>query len=233
LFNHNPEVELDEFRKNRLVIPAQTPFILGQAEARDANHARIFYSWEQVMPFAPQSPSRLNTDTGSNALIRANLPTWTPRRIIPSISALVSGRMVDGEVVPRRSRARLRFRFVAKDMKGGVGYDDVDIRVHNTGRPFRVLQPNTTQVREGGLNVRWDVANTNLPPISCSNVEIAVSQNNGRIFTPLVSETANDGFETITIPRWLASSQTRIRVKCTTDIFFAISATNPAIYTAR
>ena len=62
---------------------------------------------------------------------------------------------------------------------------------------------------------------------------IPASQNNGRIFTPLISETANDGFETINIPSWLATSQTRIRVKCATDIFFAISATNPANYTAR
>lgn len=230
--NGNPQVDLDPFRANHLVIPARTPFILDGALVRDPTRQRTFYSWEQIYPSRPRAASRLNADTGDNAIIRAHLPTWTTKRIVPSLAALVAGRRIDGEVAPIQSRPRLRFRFVARDNFGGVGYDDVDIRIVDTGEPFRIFQPNRTHIGAGLLTVRWSVARTNLPPISCANVEISASQNNGRLFTTLIRETVNDGVETVNIPAWLATDQTRIRVKCSTDIFFAMSATNPGLYTA-
>ncbi len=232
-FNRNPKVDLDEMRQNRLVIPARTPFILDGVNVVDPDGQGTYHAWEQVLPRPTSGPSRLNQDTGDNGLVLSYPPlTRSTQRIVPSLEALQSTQRVDGEVVPSRSRNQLRFRFLARDNIGGVGYDNVDIKVHDTGRPFRIYQPSTTQVAAGALTVQWDVAGTNLPPISCANVDIAASQNNGRIFTTLLTNTPNDGTETVNIPSWLATNQTRIRVKCSTDIFFAMSATNPAAYTA-
>ncbi len=238
-FNRNPRVDLDEIRQNRLVIPARTPFILDGVNVVDPDGQGTYHAWEQVLPRPTSGSSRLNQDTGDNGLVLSYPPlTRSTQRIVPSLKALQSAQRVDGEVAPSRSRgsndgrAPLRFRFLARDNIGGVGYDNVDIRVHDTGRPFRIYQPSTTRVGAGALTVQWDVAGTNLPPISCANVDIAASQNNGRIFTTLLTNTPNDGTEIVDIPGWLATNQTRIRVKCSTDIFFAMSATNPAAYTA-
>jgi hypothetical protein len=232
-FNRNPQVDLDEMRQNRLVIPARTPFILDGVNIVDPDGQGTYHAWEQVLPGATSGPSRLNQDTGDNGLVLSYPPlTRSTQRIVPSLEAIRSAQRVDGEVAPSRSRNQLRFRFLARDNIGGVGYDDIDIHVEDTGRPFRIYQPSTTQVGAGTLTVQWDVASTNLPPISCANVDIAASQNNGRIFTTLLTNTPNDGTVTVNIPSWLATNQTRIRVKCSTDIFFAMSATNPSAYTA-
>lgn len=238
-YNRNPQVDLDEMRQNRLVIPARTPFILDGVNVVDPDGQGTYHAWEQVLPTPTSGASRLNQDTGDNGLVLSYPPlTRSTQRIVPSLAALQSPQRVDGEVAPSRSRgsndsrAPLRFRFLARDNIGGVGYDNVDIKVHDTGRPFKIYQPSTTQVAAGALAVQWDVANTNLAPISCANVDIAASQNNGRIFTTLLTNTPNDGTVTVNIPGWLATNQTRIRVKCSTDIFFAMSATNPGAYTA-
>lgn len=232
-YNRNPQVDLDEMRQNRLVIPARTPFILDGVNVVDPDGQGTYHAWEQVLPFATSGSSRLNQDTGTNGLVLSYPPlTRSTQRIVPSLEALQSTQRVDGEVVPSRQRNQLRFRFLARDNIGGVGYDDIDIYVHDTGRPFRIYQPSTTQVAAGALTVQWDVAGTNLTPINCANVDIAASQNNGRIFTTLLTNTPNDGTATVDIPGWLATNQTRIRVKCSTDIFFAMSATNPSAYTA-
>lgn len=80
--------------------------------AQDADGDTLSYSWEQM---DAGTASALGVDTGDNALIRANLPTNDPTRVITTS-------------LPTTDRV-LNFRLVVRDQKGGVGVDDVRVTV--------------------------------------------------------------------------------------------------------
>ncbi|OQX16237.1 MAG: hypothetical protein BWK73_04255 [Thiothrix lacustris] len=205
-------------------IPAATPFVLkGSGTDADSTNT-LSYSWEQL---DAGSASFVNVDLGDNALIRAHLPTSSPERTIPQMSDLVGRVQSAGEVLPVTSRF-LNFRLLTRDSRGGIGFDDTLIRVQNTGSAFAITEPSGTNLVRGGLqNVAWNVAATNQSPINCSAVDIAVSADNGNTFATLLSNTPNDGNATVTLPTTLGNT-TYLRVKCSNNIFFALSATSPA-----
>ncbi|UOG93239.1 MAG: M12 family metallo-peptidase [Candidatus Thiothrix sulfatifontis] len=205
-------------------IPAATPFIL-KGSGADADTANtLSYSWEQL---DAGSAAFVNVDLGDNALMRAHLPTNLPERTIPQMSDLVGRVQSAGEVLPVTSRF-LNFRLLVRDARGGIGTDNTVIRVQNTGSAFAITEPSGTNLVRGGLqNVAWNVAATNQAPINCSAVDIAVSADNGNTFATLLSNTPNDGNATVTLPTTLGNT-TYLRVKCSNNIFFALSATNPA-----
>lgn len=206
-------------------IPAFTPFTLTPIANSDANGDTLSYSWEQI---DAGTASAVNVDTGNNALIRVKEPTSSPSRTIPQISDLINGTSNYGEVTPATTRV-LNFRLQARDGKGGIAHDDIHVNVHNTGAVFGItaptstttLFPNTTQ------SVQWNVAGTNQAPINCSLVDIAVTTDGGSTFSPLKAGTPNDGFESVNLPATLGTSN-QIRVKCSNNIFFALSSSNPA-----
>jgi hypothetical protein len=204
-------------------IPAGTPFLLNGTGA-DANGNTLSYSWEQV---DAGTVSKVNIDMGDNALIRAHLPMATPLRTIPQLSDLIGRVQSAGEVLPVTTRT-LNFRLLVRDGVGGTGYDDMRINVQNTGSAFSVTAPTSTALAAGSVqNVAWNVAGTTQPPINCSAVDIAISGDNGVTFTTLLSNTPNDGNATITLPNNVGA-KTYVRVKCSDNIFFALSATAPA-----
>lgn len=223
LSNSNPTVTAGA----DYTIPAATPFILS-GTGSDLNGNTLSYSWEQL---DTGTASNVNIDTGNNALIRAHLPTTTPLRTVPQMSDLIGNVKSAGEVLPVTNRL-LNFRLQARDGNGGTGFDDIRINVQNTGSSFAITSPTSTALLNGSVqNITWNVAGTDLPPINCSAVDIAVSNDNGNTFSTLLSNTPNDGSATVTLPTNL-SSRTYLRVKCSNNIFFAISATNPAKATA-
>lgn len=219
LANRNPEANAGA----NYTIPAGTPFILtGSGLDNDGN--TLSYSWEQVDTGAA---SNVNVDFGNNALIRTHLPTASPVRTIPQLSDLTGRVQSAGEALPVTSR-KLNFRLLVRDGRGGVGYGDMQIDVRDTGSVFAVTSPTSTSLVAGSLQaVTWNVAGTDQPPISCSTVDLAVSSDNGNNFTTLLSNTPNDGNATVTLPVSLGS-KSYLRVKCSNNIFFALSATTPA-----
>ena len=82
--------------------------------------------------------------------------------------------------------------------------------------------------------VTWDVADTDLLPIDCAQVDIVMSADGGLNY-PHIVETGrpNDGAEPVTVPDTIPSTtQARLKVQCTGNIFFDISdvdfeVTNP------
>lgn len=207
-------------------IPAATPFTL-KGSGTDADGNTLSYSWEQL---DTGSAAFVNVDLGDNALIRTHLPTSSPERTIPQMSDLVGRVQSAGEVLPviTRKENPLNFRLLARDSRGGIGYDDMRISVQNTGSAFAITEPTSTNLTKGSLqNVAWNVASTNQAPINCSAVDIAVSSDNGNTFTTLLSNTLNDGNATVTLPTTLGNN-TYLRIKCSNNIFFALSATSPA-----
>ncbi|MEB4590891.1 M12 family metallo-peptidase [Candidatus Thiothrix sp. Deng01] len=205
-------------------IPARTPFILS-GSGSDTNGDSLSYSWEQV---DAGSASYVNVDLGNNALIRTHLPTTTPNRTIPQMSDLMGHVQSTGEYLPVTSRT-LNFRLQVRDGRGGTSYDDMRLTVKDTGSSFAVTSPTATSFVAGSpLAVSWDVAGTNQSPVNCSTVDIAVTTDNGSSFTDLLTGTPNDGGANVTLPSKLGSSN-YIRVKCSNNLFFAMSATAPAV----
>ncbi|WGZ93839.1 MAG: M12 family metallo-peptidase [Candidatus Thiothrix putei] len=203
-------------------IPAATPFILS-GSGSDPDGDTLSYSWEQS---DAGTASNVNVDTGDNALIRTRLPSDSPQRIIPTLSDLANQVQTAGEVLPVTNR-ELNFLLQVRDGRGGTAYDEMQINVRNTGQAFAVTSPRTTSLLGGSQQtVNWNIANTHLPPINCATVDIAANNTTGSFIT-LISNTPNDGTEVVTLPSNLGS-RTHILVKCHNNIFFALSATNPA-----
>lgn len=193
-------------------IPAGTPFILS-GSATDANGNTLTYSWEQM-------------NLGS-AYIRTRLPTTSSSRTIPQIDNLILGQKYSfGEQLTNSSRT-WNFRLIARDGLGGIGYDDMIVRTKNTGKAFAVTSPAGVKLVPSTVqSVFWDVAGTNQTPINCSAVDIAITTDKGKTFKTLATKKPNTGSASVTLPATLGVSN-YLRVKCSNNIFFALSKNNP------
>ena len=95
----------------------------------------------------------------------------------------------------------LHFRFTARDLRvggGGNNAADLTLTLAPTTGPFLVTAPNSAVTYPGGSTqtVTWDVADTNLPPVSTTDVKISLSTDGGLTYPiVLAASTANDGSE--------------------------------------
>lgn len=221
LSNANPVVNAGQDYS----IPASTPFTL-TGSATDSNNDSLTYSWEQV---DIGTASKVDIDTGNNALVRTQLPSSSTSRTIPRLSDLLSASHTYGETLSSQTR-HMNFRLQVRDGKGGIGADEMIVKVQDTGAAFEVTAPKNMALTAGSnLNVTWNVAKTDQAPISCSNVDIALNMTSTTInenFQTLLSNTPNDGAAIVTLPSTLGTKNT-IRVKCSTNIFFALSDVSP------
>ncbi|WP_421172552.1 reprolysin-like metallopeptidase [Aeromonas sp. 601115] len=218
LSNNAPQVAAG----NDYVIPANTPFALKGAGA-DLDGNPLLFNWEQIDKGTESSSVATMVDDGSRPLFRFVSPTASPERILPSLPSLLSGTLAKGEAWPTTNRD-LNFRLTVRDGQGGVASDDMKVQVVNTGTAFRITSPisGVTLTPGGSQSLTWDVAGTTLPPISCSKVDISVTQDEGASWALLVSSQPNSGSATVTLPGNLTSS-VRLKVACSDNIFFAIS----------
>ncbi|PJJ58940.1 putative secreted protein (Por secretion system target) [Hymenobacter chitinivorans DSM 11115] len=216
-------------------IPLRTPFTL-TGSATDANNDALTYSWEQYNlgpTGAPQQP------VDDAPIFRVFSPTASPSRTFPKLYNILTNTDTIGEVLPTYGR-RLIFRLVARDNRvggGGVDYDSMHVVVVPTAGPFLVTFPNaasSTPIRwlvGAPQQVNWDVANTTAAPINAANVDIMLSTDGGRTFpTVLLANTPNDGNQLVTVPQGVAAtSQARIKVQASGNVFFDISNNDFAI----
>lgn len=211
-------------------IPSGTPFVL-TGTATDPNGDPMTYSWEQF-DLGPQGvPSSPNGDA---PLFRSFSPTTSLTRVFPRMSDILNETSTIGELLPDYGR-NLTFRLTARDNRaggGGVGYDEVAFTVDGGSGPFAIIQPtgNTAWSSNETATVVWDVADTDLPPVSCSEVNITFSTDGGATFpTTLAAATPNDGSEVVAVPN-LTTSAARLRIECCPDpepapsaCFFSVS----------
>ncbi|MCE9951899.1 M12 family metallo-peptidase [Aeromonas allosaccharophila] len=204
------------------VIPANTPFALKGAGA-DLDGDPLLYNWEQIDLGNESSSVATMVDDGTRPLFRFVSPTRSAERILPSLPSLLSGTLAKGEAWPTTNRD-LNFRLTVRDGQGGVASDDMKVQVINTGAAFRITSPlsGVTLTPGGSQAVAWDVAGTTVAPISCSKVDISVTQDEGASWTTLAAGQPNNGAVTVTLPANLTSS-VRLKVACSDNIFFAIS----------
>ena len=203
------------------VIPARTPFILNGL-ASDNDGDKLLYSWDQMDIGDASAPE---TDTANNPLIKSSSLNSSSLRYVPDIASLLdkSQSSIKGESLPRSTR-QMNFRLSARDGNSAMHSDDLKLNVHDTGQDFRVLEPTTT-LSAGSHEVRWQVASTDQPPINCAAVDIAYTNDKGKTFTDIELKTANDGSATIQ----LNQQAQHIRIKCSDNIFFAVSSLTPHV----
>ena len=207
-------------------IPKSTPFAL-TGSATDPNGDPLTYDWQQ---FDLGPAGTWNNPSGNAPIFRVWNPTTSPTRTFPRLQNLLNNTTVVGEVMPTYSRT-LTFRMVVRDNKaggGGVDYAQIQFQVDGNSGPFVVTYPNTNLTLPGFSNqtITWDVANTNLAPVNCANVNILLSIDGGNTYPiVLAANTPNDGSETVLLPA-NQTTQARIKVEAVGNIFFDISNVN-------
>lgn len=211
-------------------IPVATPFELS-AIGTDPEGDILTYCWEQMDNEMVSHPP-LPTHTSGPAF-RSLSPTTLPYRSFPSLDNILDNSNDEWEVLPTTSRT-MDFRVTVRDnnISGGcTDYDEMRVTTAASAGPFLVNNPNTNVIWNVGDNqtVTWDVANTNLAPVSCANVDVLLSTDGGLSFpTVLAAGTPNDGSEIISVPNNI-STNCRVKIVCSDNIFFDISDTNFAI----
>ena len=196
-----------------ITIPKDTPFAL-VGSATDSDGDDLSYSWEDYTLGPEAAPN-----TGTAPFFRVFAPRDSAERTFPQISDIVNGTETQGEELPP-SNVTMNFRLHVYDGRGGVSYDEpsTEVVVDGSAGPFQVTSPNVSSISwvpGDAETVTWNVAGTgNGTAIDCDNVAIDLSVDGGYTYpVPLISSTANDGSEAITVPD-LTTAAARVRVSC-------------------
>ena len=211
-------------------IPKSTPFVLSGTATDADGIGSLTYCWEQMdnqtSTHAPVSTSTI----GPN--FRSFNPSNNGSRYFPRLTDLVANVTPTWEVLPSVGRT-LNFRLVVRDNATDGGAIDrtenVVLTVDGNSGPFQVSIPSALGISWPALStqtVTWNVNNTNIAPVSCANVDILLSTDGGLTYpTTLLSNVANNGSASITIPNQM-SSTARVMVRGTGRAFFDISNNN-------
>ncbi len=210
-----------------LTLPIRTPFQLTGSATDVENPNSLTYCWEEIDIGPPGSP---NNPSGDAPIFRTFKPDTSGNRYFPKLANILNNTQTIGEILPTYSRT-LTFRLTVRDNNpgaGGVNNEIVQYSVDASAGPFLITFPNTAQTLNSNVphTITWDVANTNIAPVSCSNVNIKLSTNGGQTFDlVLATNTVNDGSETITLPS-INNSTARVKVEAVGNFFFDLSNTN-------
>ncbi|MFN4081625.1 MAG: reprolysin-like metallopeptidase [Saprospiraceae bacterium] len=210
------------------IIPRNTPFAL-TAKATDPNlGGQLTYCWEQMDPeFASMPPMPTNAN---GPMFRSLLPSPSPTRFFPPLSNILNNTINTWQRLPNVGRT-MKFRVTVRDNHpngGCTDEDDVVVTVADNAGPFVVTNPNTNVLWYVGETraVTWNVANTDLPPVSCAEVRIALSTDGGQTFPFVLADAApNTGSANVVVP-FQISNTCRIKVEGVGNIFFDVSNQN-------
>lgn len=227
-------------------IPLGTPFeLVASASDPDSSDApNLTYTWEQVdagMTYSnPPYGDSGDPTTTTRPIFRSYPPVSSPSRTFPSLSYILNyantppetiNGLRSAESLPAVGRI-LNFGVAVRDNRaggGGVAEDGVRLTVAGNAGPFRVTTPNTAVSWGGGSTqtVAWQVNNTNVSPVNCTQVRISLSTDGGQTFPIILnSSTPNDGSETVIVPSGTSTTQARLRVEAVGNIFFDLSDAN-------
>ncbi len=205
-------------------LPIETPFeLLGGGS--DADGDPLMYRWEQFDLGPAGSPS---APSGNAPIFRSFEATPDPIRSFPQKNDILFNTQTFGELLPTYSRS-LQFRLTALDGQGGVASATASFAVSDTAGPFVMTEPNASNVIwnvGASVPVTWNVAGTDQFPVSCTTVNIFMSDNAGDSYDHVLAiGTLNDGSEMVTVPDALTQAA-RVRVQCANNVFFDISNFN-------
>ncbi len=211
------------------IIPKSTPFVL-TGTGSDPNDDVLTYSWDE-MDLGPAGD--WNAPVGQAPLFRFFSPTASPVRYFPKLSDVINNTTTIGEILPNYGRT-INLRLVARDNRaggGGICWDQTLLTVNGNSGPFKVISPNTKDSFRVGtfMHVKWDVANTNVAPVSCDSVALELSLDGGLTFPiTLLSKTLNDGDEDVIVPN-NPTSTARVRIRALKNVFYDMSDSSFAI----
>lgn len=222
------------------VIPAATPFELIAPQTTTNNPAdSLSYCWEQWDLGNLQEPEVDGATYVTGPIFRSAYPKVNnPIRVFPDLESLLANQsQTPGERLPEVSRD-MHFKLTVRniDSNGWGSYqtsnDSLTVQVQNTGTAFAVTFPNTPAItlhQDSIIVVTWNVAGTQNAPISCSSVDIFLSDDGGYTYPyTLDTNVANTGQATVTLPS-IITSTARIKVKGHDNIFFDLSNYNFSI----
>lgn len=209
-------------------VPLNTPFTL-TGSASDPDGDAVTYSWEE---FDNGPAGDWNAPSGDAPIFMSNAPSTSGTRLFPSLTNVLNNTNSKGDLKASYART-LHFRLTVRDNKGGVTNNDnlVPITVVNTTIPFEITTGNTTGTVPGGStqNITWNVASTNIAPISCATVDITASVDGGTTFPyTIASNVANNGSFTYTVPN-ISMDSVRIKISGRGNIFYDINNANLTI----
>lgn len=206
-----------------VTIPVSTPFEL-TAEASDPDGGTLTYNWEQ---YDAATATWAPMPSANYPLFRSYPSTTSPTRVFPRMEDVLANTSSMWEMLPTESRS-LSFKCSVRDNAlGGGGFSD-DLKyleVTSQAGPFLVSAPNGGEELEAAstYTVLWDVANTDVAPVSCSAVDIVMSSDGGMTFPhELAMGTPNDGAQTVVLPN-VVSTQVRLKIKASDNVFFDLS----------
>jgi len=206
-------------------IPKGTAFIL-EGQAADIDGDAITYCWEQTD--TATNPIPLASTSTAGPTYRSLLPTTAPNRFMPAFATVVGGSLASTwEVTPTVGRT-LNFVLTTRDNRADGGQsksDATQITVNGTAGPFAVTSQTATETWATGetKTITWDVAGTTANGINATVVDIMLVGDDGAVLSTLVSNTVNDGSESITVPN-ITSNTTKVMVKASNNIFYAINS---------
>ncbi len=221
----NEAPEITSITETGQVLPVRTPFFL-TAEASDPDNDMLTYCWEQMDNESAQMPPSATSTVGP--AFRSFDPSENPTRYFPGLASVLFGTNgTTWEVLPNANRD-MEFNLTVRDnneLGGCTADDDLSVTFTTSAGPFMITSQNSFETWSAGetKTVTWDVANTDIPPVSCDNVDIILSLNRGQSFDIVLAENVpNDGEHDITVPFQL-TSQGRIMLKCSTKTFFDLN----------
>ncbi|QLE01506.1 proprotein convertase P-domain-containing protein [Galbibacter sp. BG1] len=211
---------------NNYTIPAGTAFVL-DASVTDGNGDILTYSWEQQNNEVSVQPPM--PDSNGGPLFRSYPPTLSSKRYFPRESDILNNNLSPTwEVIPSVSRT-MNFSLLVRDNNPNGGQNarsDLKVSTVNTGETFAITSQTEPENLLGGsvYTVNWSVASTNKIPINSNFVNIYLIIDNDLDNPVLLSEnTKNDGTKQVVIPGDITTTNARIMVKASNNIFFAIN----------
>ena len=126
----------------------------------------------------------------------------------------------------------LHFRLTVRDGNsggGGVNSAEMTVLLASGAGPFLITAPNTAVTWPGNStqSVTWAVANTNVAPVSATDVTILLSVDGGLTYPHvLAASTPNDGSQFVPVPN-VNTTQARVKVEAGFgNVFFDVSNAN-------
>jgi hypothetical protein len=186
--------------------------------AVDANPTRVFPDMAQIVS------GNTNAATG-----QCPPDTFAPTDPVPaSIVDCYSEFLPTADWVGVLGDRTMNFRLTARDHHpngGGIGSAATKVTIAPLAGPFRVTAPAIPQTMyaQSPQTVRWDVAGTDQPPVSASQVKISLSTDGGMTYPyTLAAAAPNTGSARVVLPDVTADAA-RFKVEAVGNVFFDIS----------
>lgn len=215
-------------------IPKGTAFIL-KGTATDPDGDTLSHCWEQMDSQAAPMPPRSNNTVGPT--FRSIEPLPSPERYMPNINFVLAGQFGGSgtntepnkwEVVPEVGRT-MRFRYTVRDnaaIGGSTASDNMFVTVDGTAGPFKVTSQAApiTWTTGNTITVTWDVAGSDVAPVSSPNVDIMFSTDSGQTYPVAIAQNVpNNGSAVVNVPN-LNTTTGRMMIRSSNNIFYAVNA---------